>query len=89
MTNEKAIKVLQAIKKNPSRCVYLPDEYEALDLAIKALERPQGNLIKPLTELCDRYCKNCPVTGGEPNGNDCTDCIVTHIRGIMNEVNKE
>lgn len=89
MTNKEAIEVLQAIKERPSMGVYLPDEYEALELAIKALGRPQGNLIKPLTELCDRYCENCPVTGGQPNPNDCKDCIVTHIRGIMNEVNKE
>lgn len=45
-------------------------------------KRPQSDLIKPLTALCDRYCKFCPVTGG-PNGTDCTDCICTHIRGIM------
>jgi len=38
MTNKEAIRVLKAIKENPSMSVYLPDEYEALDLAIKALE---------------------------------------------------
>lgn len=38
MTNEEAIRILQAIKEHPSMGVYLPDEYEALDLAIKALE---------------------------------------------------
>lgn len=43
----------------------------------------QGDLIKPLTELCDRYCKFCPIIGA-PNGNDCTDCICTHIREIIN-----
>lgn len=53
-----------------------------------ATERSQDNLIKPLTELCDSYCGNCPVTGGKPNPNDCTDCICTHIRGIIGEVKK-
>lgn len=48
----------------------------------KDFERPQDNLIQPLTDLCDRYCKFCPITGG-PNSTDCTDCICTHIRGIM------
>ena len=38
MTLEEAIRVLQAIKEHPSMGVYLPDEYEALDLAIKGLE---------------------------------------------------
>lgn len=52
-------------------------------------ERPQGDLIHSLTELCNRYCKNCPVIGETPNLNDCSDCICTHIRGIMNEVKDE
>lgn len=47
-------------------------------------ERPQDDLIHSLTELCNRYCKNCLVIGEIPNPNDCTDCICTHIRGIMN-----
>lgn len=38
MDNKEAISVLQAIKEHPSMGVYLPDEYEALDLAIKALK---------------------------------------------------
>lgn len=38
MTNKEAIRVLEQIKKHPTLQVYLPDEYEALDLAIKALE---------------------------------------------------
>lgn len=38
MTNNEAIRVLGLIKKHPSMQVYLPDEYEALDLAIKALD---------------------------------------------------
>ena len=49
-------------------------------------ERPQDNLIQSLTELCNKYCKNCPITYAP---NDCTDCICTHIRGIMNEVKDE
>ena len=44
-------------------------------------ERPQDNLIQSLTELCNRYCENCPITGVPNNG--CTDCICLHIRGIM------
>ena len=60
------------------------DEWKVAEISdlIKAYERPQDNLIQSLTELCDRYCKFCPVTGG-PNGTDCTDCICTHIRRIM------
>lgn len=42
-------------------------------------EKPQGDLILSLTELCNRYCKNCPITNVS---NECTDCICTHIRGI-------
>ena len=38
MTSEEAISVLKAIKEHPSMGVYLPDEYEALDFAVKALE---------------------------------------------------
>lgn len=44
-------------------------------------ERPAGELIQSLTELCNRYCENCPITTNIPN--ECTDCICTHIRGIM------
>jgi len=51
-------------------------------LEIHKAERTQGNLISPLTELCNRYCKNCPVPD---KSNDCTDCICTHIRGIIGE----
>lgn len=46
MTNKEAISVLKQIKKYPTMQVFLPDEYEALNLAIKALEeRPQGEWI--------------------------------------------
>ena len=38
MTNREAIEVLQDIKEHPSMSVELSEEYEALDLAIKALE---------------------------------------------------
>lgn len=38
MTYKEAIRVLQVIKEHPSRGVYLPDEYEALDLAIMSLQ---------------------------------------------------
>lgn len=48
-------------------------------------EKLQDNLIHSLTELCNKYCKNCPVTYAP---NDCTDCIITHIRGIIGEVMK-
>lgn len=47
MKDKDAIRVLKAIKEHPSMGVYLPDEYEAIDLAIKALEerphRKRGN----------------------------------------------
>ena len=42
MTNKEAIRVLKAIKEHPSMSVYLPDEYEALDLAIDALKYVSG-----------------------------------------------
>ena len=47
--------------------VYLPDEYEALDLAIKALEiRPQGEWLHPYTTNIACECSNChmqmPIT---------------------------
>lgn len=42
--------------------------------------RPKGELIQSLTELCNEYCKNCPITDVP---NECTDCICTHIRGII------
>lgn len=38
MTNKENIRVLQAIKEHPSMGVYLPDEYEALNHAIKVLK---------------------------------------------------
>ena len=58
MTNQEVIRVLQAIKEHPSMGVYLPDEYEALDLAIKALEeRPQGEWIKD--KQGNTICSNC------------------------------
>lgn len=38
-----------------------------------------------LKELCDEYCESCPVTHGQPNPNDCTGCIVTYIRGIIDD----
>ena len=41
---------------------------------------PTVGLIQSLTELCNEYCKNCPVTDV---ANECTDCICTHIRGII------
>ena len=40
------------------------------------------NIIRSLTELCNEYCKNCSVAD---NSNECTDCICTHIRGIIGE----
>ena len=46
MTNKEAIRVLNAIKEHPSMSVYLPDEYVALDLAIKALEFIDENFPK-------------------------------------------
>ena len=63
MTNKEAIRVLKAIKEHPSMSVYLPDEYEAIALAIKALEeRPKGQWIR---------------TGSLGNGNahyECSEC---------------
>lgn len=47
--------------------------------AMKLYARPQENLISQLTELYSEYCKNCLVT----DDNECTDCIITHIRGII------
>ena len=38
MTNKEVIRILNVIKEHPSMEVYLPDEYEALDIAIKALK---------------------------------------------------
>lgn len=63
------------------------DDYKPYSLIANGIpyeERPQGDLLQPLTELCDGYCKTCPVMGEKPDPNDCTDCIVTHIRGIIN-----
>ena len=57
MTNKEAIRVLQAIKEHPSMGVYLPDEYEALHLAIKALEESSQSEWIPVTYR--------PMTGEE------------------------
>lgn len=46
-------------------------------------ERPPVNLIDLLTEICGEYCKNCPII--DEDGNECTDCIITHIRGIIGD----
>lgn len=62
--------------------ICINNEY-VLDLLakLKNKETPEGNLIQSLTELCNKYCENCPVTYAP---NDCTDCLITHIRRIMN-----
>lgn len=86
MTNKEAIRVLKAIKEHPSMGVYLPDEYEALDLAIKALEeRPQGEWIDYnntfykcpecgyLLEKCCPHCQNkviLPNCGADMRGGE-------------------
>ncbi len=91
-------KVLDEIDNAPTvEAIPLEVHEKAMDVAVDDLfkvqeelnrirneKRPQGDLIKPLTELCDRYCKNCPITYAP---NDCTDCICTHIRGIINRNN--
>ena len=71
MTNKEAIRVLQAIKEHPSMGVYLPDEYEALNHAIKVLEeRPQGEweenhifscgkILRMQLDVIEHKCKNC------------------------------
>lgn len=78
--------------------ICINNEY-VLDLLakLKNKETPKGNLIQSLTELCNKYCKNCPVTG---EADDCTDCLIIHklpvrcivhlvqLRGIMDGVNK-
>ncbi len=67
--------------------ICINNEY-ALDLLakLKNKETPKGNLIQSLTELCNRYCENCPVIG---EADDCTDCICLHIRGIMEAVQND
>lgn len=70
------------------RLEYLPNYAGLESVEMVRASRPQGDLIKPLTELCDRYCKFCPITG-TPDGNDCTDCICTHIRRIIERSKEE
>ncbi len=61
MTNKAAIRVLEQIKEHPTLQVYLPDEYEALTLAIKALEkRPQSEWI-PVSDRLPDISERCIV----------------------------
>lgn len=82
MDNKEAISVLQAIKEHPSMGVYLPDEYEALDLAIKALEdRTQGEWYYNYQNgwhcsICHETVKDMPTVMGKADFNFCPNCGV-------------
>ena len=70
--------IMQAIDNAPvvDPTYQMPKDYikNKLDYS-----RPQESLINPLKELCSEYCLNCLVT----DDNECTDCLITHIRGII------
>ena len=76
MTNKEAIRVLQEIKDHPSMSVELSEEYEALDLAIKALEK--------IDDINHKVYRNewCANKGR------CIDYIGYHCAGCIKE-NKE
>lgn len=65
---------------SPDYVTELQNRNKELIRQLEEAERPQDKLIHSLTELCNRYCENCPITYAP---NDCTDCICTHIRGII------
>ena len=62
MTNKEAIKRLEWVKKRICDITYSPESFEAINLAIKALEeRPQGEWEKPFLHNDGIYYHKCNV----------------------------
>lgn len=87
MTNKEVVERLKWVEKRICDITYSPESFEALEIAIKVFEeKSQDNLIQSLTELCNKYCKNCPIPDVP---DDCHDCICTHIREIIERRKEE
>lgn len=82
MTNEEAIERLKWVRKRICDITYSPESFEALNLAIKALEeRPKGEWLLNSIALDERMCSVChekfdniPTCMGEPLYNYCPIC---------------
>lgn len=66
MTNKEAIERLKWVEKRISDITYSPESFEALEIAIKALEeRPQGEWVEKeeTPASVSYYCSNCECAG--------------------------